>query len=118
MSGAYERIYTIVRQFPAGKVASYGQIARLAGTSARQVGYAMAALAPDTEVPWQRVINSKGAISPRRGNDGHRHQRIVLEEEGIAFSPHGKIDMDSHSWEGTLSDDLVSESLIYEKNIM
>ena len=62
----YQRIYELVRQVPPGFVVSYGQIAGLAGTTARTVGFAMAALPAGNDVPWQRVINRKGEISPRR----------------------------------------------------
>ena len=90
----YERIYAEVRRVPRGKVATYGQIARLAGRcSARQVGYALAALNDGTDVPWQRVINSRGEISIRRSSDGHDHQHWLLEEEGVEFSADGRIDL-------------------------
>ncbi len=60
-----QAVYAIVRQIPSGLVASYGQIARIAGggVSARMVGYALAALPQGNDVPWQRVINSQGKIS-------------------------------------------------------
>ena len=99
MSDLYERIYIVVRQIPSGEVATYGQIAKLVGTTARQVGYAMAALPQENDVPWQRVINSKGEISLRISNDGHNYQRILLEEEGIEFDIKGKVDLNRYGWE-------------------
>ncbi|HJR35518.1 MAG TPA: MGMT family protein, partial [Gemmatimonadales bacterium] len=64
----YQRIYAVVRRIPRGKVATYGQVARLARLPgrARQVGYAMHALPSGTTVPWQRVVNAQGKVSRRR----------------------------------------------------
>ena len=76
----------MVRRIPRGRVATYGQIATLAGLPghARQVGYALHALRSSTAVPWQRVVNAAGAISlqPMRGGIS---QRLLLEREGIRF---------------------------------
>ncbi len=67
----YSRIYAMVHQIPAGKVATYGQIAAMVGRcTARMVGYAMAALTFDTDVPWQRVINRQGKVSLRSNGNG------------------------------------------------
>lgn len=92
----------MVRQIPPGKVATYGQIASLVGNcSARMVGYAMSSLPTPDEVPWQRVINSQGKISPRGDlGGGAAHQRALLEEEGVRFSPEGKVDWKQVRWEG------------------
>lgn len=101
----YEDIYRWVRRVPEGKVATYGQIAGLVGScSARQVGYAMAALDGDTDVPWHRIINSQGRISLRSGSEGHRLQRILLEEEGIVFAADDSIHLGRYRWVGTTSD--------------
>ena len=64
-SDAYQRIYAVVRQIPRGKIASYGQVAELAGLEghARQVGYALYATPDEVDVPWQRVVNASGACS-------------------------------------------------------
>jgi methylated-DNA-protein-cysteine methyltransferase-like protein len=96
--GLYERIYEVVRAVPPGRVATYGQIARLAGRcGARQVGYALAALPEDSDVPWQRVINSEGRISLRRS--GHEDlQRWLLEDEGVEFSLQGVVDLARFGW--------------------
>jgi len=102
MSDLYERIYAVVRQIPQGKVASYGQISKLTGTTARQVGYAMAALSQDSKIPWQRLVNSKGEISRRSRGEGHEYQRLLLEAEGVALNSSGKIDLDRYAWEKTL----------------
>ena len=98
-TSTYEAIYRWVRQVPEGKVATYGQIAGLVGScSARQVGYAMAALSGDSDVPWHRIINSQGRISLRRGSDGHQLQRILLEAEGIVFVADDSIDLAQYRW--------------------
>ncbi len=97
----HERIYELVRQIPAGKVATYGQIARLAGgCSARIVGYAMAGVPDGSNVPWQRVINSKGRVSPRGEGPGSLIQEQILREEGVQFDPTGKIDLAKFCWLG------------------
>lgn len=100
-SRTYERIYHLVRQIPAGRVASYGQIAAyLDRVTPRMVGYAMAAVPFGSDVPWQRVINSQGKISPRGGGDGALIQRQLLENEGIRFDASGKTDLRCYGWAG------------------
>lgn len=98
MSGTYERIYAVVRRIPAGHVATYGQVARLAGivNGARQVGYALHALPEHTAVPWHRVVNVRGAISLRGSGDAT--QRILLEREGVRFGAGGRIALAAHAW--------------------
>lgn len=100
MSGPlYESIYALVRQVPPGRVITYGQVARLVGgCSARMVGYAMAALSEGMDVPWQRVINARGRISPHGFGYGSALQRQLLEEEGIIFRPDGSMDLDEYGW--------------------
>ena len=97
----YGRIYEIVRMIPRGRVATYGQIAAIEGSStARMVGYALAAL-PDSRraVPWQRVVNRAGAVSERSGG-GTSAQRRSLEAEGVLFDMAGCIDFDTAGWDG------------------
>ncbi len=101
-SGTYARIYAVVRRIPRGRVATYGQVARVAGLPghARQVGYAMAALKDGMRVPWHRVINAQGAVSPRRAGPGAGvRQRQLLEREGVTFSPRGRVSLDRYGWE-------------------
>jgi len=100
MSGPlYESIYRLVRQVPPGKVVTYGQVARVVGgCSARMVGFAMASLQEGMNVPWQRVINAKGRISPHGFGYGSALQKQLLEEEGIIFRPDGSIDFDVYGW--------------------
>ncbi len=97
----YERIYRVVRKIPRGKVATYGQVARIVDRcTARMVGYAMAALHGRTDVPWQRVINAKGEISTRSRGDGALRQRKLLEKEGIRFDPRGRVNLRKVRWAG------------------
>ena len=94
----FPRIYALVRRIPAGHVTSYGQLARLVGTTPRTVGFAMAALPPGADVPWQRVINSQGRVSPRTDGEGNILQRDLLEAEGIQFDDKGKVDLVRFGW--------------------
>ena len=93
MRSRWETFYRQIRKVPRGKVASYGQIAELAGLEghARQVGYALHALPADSGVPWHRVVNAKGEISPRSAGDSHELQRMLLEAEGVKFDAKGRI---------------------------
>jgi methylated-DNA-protein-cysteine methyltransferase-like protein len=98
--GPYARIYARVRRVPKGRVITYGEVARtVGGCTARQVGYAMAALPEGSDVPWHRVVNSRGEISTRsRDADGALVQRILLEREGVRFGPGGKLDLSRWGW--------------------
>ena len=98
----YERIYAIIECIPRGHVATYGQIAAIEGrATARMVGYALAALkGRDRPVPWQRVLNSAGQLSERKGGGGTSRQRRLLEEEGVLFDHRGRIDFDEAGWDG------------------
>jgi methylated-DNA-protein-cysteine methyltransferase related protein len=98
----YDRIYTTVRQIPWGKVATYGQIADLAGLygKARLVGYALFRVPIEDDIPWHRVINAQGEISyslQRQGGD--YLQKVLLEAEGIEFKSNGKIDLNKYRWQ-------------------
>ncbi len=100
MSGNYARIYAAVRRVPRGRVATYGQIARLAGLPrhARQVGYALYALPDGDDAPWQRVVNSPGEISARAHPYGVAQQRTLLEDEGVVFGRNGRIPLKRFQW--------------------
>jgi methylated-DNA-protein-cysteine methyltransferase-like protein len=99
MSDTYRRIYAIVRRIPRGKVATYGQVARLAGltNAARQVGYALHALNGATALPWHRVINSAGRIS-LPPESGGVEQRLRLLKEGVMVDMGGRIPLRRHQW--------------------
>lgn len=93
------RIYRVVHQIPAGRVSTYGDIAAIVGDcTARMVGYAMASA--NDAVPWHRVINAQGKISPRGDGGGEQIQRTRLEEEGIGFSSDGKVNLKLVRWLG------------------
>lgn len=101
-SRRYQQIYAVVRQIPVGKVATYGQVATLAGIPghARQVGYALYRVALDDDIPWQRVVNAQGRISyscRRQGSDDLQHH--LLATEGIAFNPSGQINLRQFGWQ-------------------
>lgn len=98
----YVRIYDLVRQIPPGKVATYGQIAGVVGgCTARMVGYAMAAVPEGSDVPWQRVINAKGKISPHGFGYGTWLQEQLLREEGVEFNSQRIIDFKRFGWLGS-----------------
>lgn len=92
----------MVARVPCGRVATYGQIAELVGlpgrSAARQVGYALAALKDGTKVPWHRVLNANGQVSPRGDPDRPEYQRILLEAEGIEIGLRGQIDLARYRW--------------------
>jgi methylated-DNA-protein-cysteine methyltransferase-like protein len=97
-SSAYQSIYAVIRRIPKGRVASYGQVAAVAGltNAARQVGYALHALPPGSTVPWHRVVNAQGAISLR---DHHAlTQRMLLAREGVRFDGRGRVDLTRCAW--------------------
>jgi methylated-DNA-protein-cysteine methyltransferase-like protein len=98
-SSSYERIFAVVKRIPRGRVATYGQIASLAGLpgNARRVGYALFSLASATALPWQRVVNAKGSISLDPTNGGLT-QRLLLEKEGVLFDARGRIPLTRYRW--------------------
>lgn len=100
-SDSYQRIYAVVRRIPHGRVATYGQVAALAGLprQPRLVGYAMHSLPNGTAVPWHRVINAQGRVSLRSGDGGGSvAQRVLLEAEGVEFDAAGRISLVRHGW--------------------
>jgi methylated-DNA-protein-cysteine methyltransferase-like protein len=96
----YARIWSVVRRIPRGRVATYGQIAELAGLPghARQVGYALHNLPPRSKLPWHRVLNARGEVSPRTSGDSHELQRLLLEAEGVVFDLAGRLDLAVYRW--------------------
>lgn len=87
----YQRIYVLVKQIPPGQVTSYGTLARMLGTTPRVIGFALAALPEQSDVPWQRVINSQGRVSARKDSDRATLQRALLEAEGVSFNLSGRV---------------------------
>ena len=101
---AYERFYRVVRRIPRGRVATYGQVAALAGAprGARLAGYALSALRNTrNDVPWQRVLGARGAGRAGvslRDPMGAAVQRDLLEREGVGFDARGRIDLARFGW--------------------
>ena len=101
MSGkTFSAIYALVRQIPAGTVASYGQLARMLGMprGARIVGYAMASCPSDSDVPCHRVVDAQGRTKPAFDTYAPDTQRFLLEAEGVRFLPDGRVDMTECCW--------------------
>lgn len=101
MPNFYDAVYDLVRDIPPGRVMTYGQIATILGAprAARAVGYALRALPEGTDVPWQRVINSKGGISARGDVERPTLQYDLLAEEGVAFRADDTCDLKACRWE-------------------
>jgi methylated-DNA-protein-cysteine methyltransferase-like protein len=93
------RIVEVLRRIPRGKVASYGQIAALAGSprGARQVVRVLHALSEKKGLPWHRVVNVAGRISLPPGG-GFELQRAMLRKDAVAVSADGRIDLARHGW--------------------
>ena len=102
----YQRLYDLICEIPAGRVATYGQLARLVGCAPRQVGYALRGLDPRQarQVPWHRVINAQGRISLREGG-GATLQARRLKREGVPVLPSGRIELRSYGWAGPFDPD-------------
>ena len=96
----YNDIQQVVCRIPRGRVATYGQIAELAGIpgQARRVGYALSALKGDTSVPWQRVVNAKGEISMHSHPGAEQLQMKLLRREGIVFDGDHRIPLARFQW--------------------
>jgi len=96
---AYQRIYALVDSIPPGRVASYGQVARESGLPrhARLVGRALANLPAGSDLPWHRVVNAAGRISPRPGAAVSR-QRRLLRAEGVRVGEGDRIDLRAFGW--------------------
>ena len=102
-SSFYQAVYQVTAQIPAGRVATYGQIAFLAGRprASRIVGGAMAR-APEG-LPGHRVIYGDGRLSPPDVVGGPGIQRMLLEAEGVPFLPDGRVDLSRCRWDGATS---------------
>ncbi len=104
LTSTYNRIYATIRRVPRGRVASYGQIARLAGfpRHARLVGYALHKLPVGSRVPWHRIVNAQGELSlVRAGRASGLEQRIRLEREGVLVNAAFRVSMARFGWKPT-----------------
>jgi methylated-DNA-protein-cysteine methyltransferase-like protein len=97
-STSHHRILAVVRRIPRGRVATYGQVAALAGfpRQPRFGGYALRHA--DEEIPWHRVVNARGELSPRAESESVRVQRARLVAEGVRFDDRGRIDLKRYGW--------------------
>ncbi|MBN1624064.1 MAG: MGMT family protein [Clostridia bacterium] len=95
-----ERIYKLALLVPKGNVASYGQLAAMAGKpqNSRAVGRAMKNAPSGHDIPCHRVVNQNGEIAPSHVFESKKHQRAMLEAEGVVFKSNGKIDMKKSQW--------------------
>lgn len=100
MAQTFERIYTVVMQIPIGKVATYGQVARLAGNRhwSQVVGYALHNNPDPNVIPCHRVVNRFGETSAAFAFGGGYMQRMLLEAEGIVFKEDGAVDLSVYQW--------------------
>jgi methylated-DNA-protein-cysteine methyltransferase-like protein len=96
----YQRIYEVVRRIPRGRVATYGQVASLAGLAghARQVGYALHALPDGSTVHWHRVVNARGGISLRSMPGAELVQQQLLAREGVRLDAKGRVRLSRVCW--------------------
>lgn len=105
----YQKVYSLVKKIPKGKVSTYGQIGQMLGLNPRVVGWALNRLAGkgemgkrgwgDKKIPWQRVINSKGGISTNKLiNIPLGFQKVLLKNEGVKFDENEKIDLKKYIW--------------------
>lgn len=98
---AFERaVHEVVATIPEGKVATYGQVAELAGMpgAGQEVGHIMSRVKAEQNLPCHRVVNKTGVLSPEFAFGGKERQRAMLEEEGVLFTGDGHIDMVRHLW--------------------
>lgn len=102
MPNSYERIYAVVRQIPYGRVATYGQIAALAGNPrwSRVVGYALHVNPDPAHIPCFRVVNRFGEVSSAFAFGGENEQIALLQREGVRFLPDGRVDLAHFCWDG------------------
>lgn len=111
-----ERIWATICDIPNGSVASYGQVAQIAGIprGARQVGYALRHLPRGHRVPWHRVIRASGRIAFAVGSDAFNEQRKRLMEEGVAILK-GRVDMKKYGWQPDLDEILWKPSVTWDE---
>lgn len=101
LQGFFEKVYDTVEKIPAGKVATYGQIASLLEQphNARVVGWAMQKAPAGRNLPSHRVVNKKGVLAPSYAFGGREKQKELLEIEGVTFDEKGRVNVRKHIWE-------------------
>ncbi len=102
----FEKIYAVVRKIPKGKVATYGQVAIMAGNPhwSQVVGYALHSNPEPMIIPCHRVVNRFGKLAPSFAFGGEGVQRQLLENEGIVFENDGTVDLKKYCWDGSEND--------------
>lgn len=105
----FEKIYAQVRRIPRGRVATYGQIALLAGNArwSQVVGYALHVNPDPGHIPCHRVVNRFGALSPAFAFGGENQQAVLLRGEGVEVSENGTVDLSRYLWDGGQTPDLL-----------
>lgn len=95
-----QAFYAVIAQIPYGKVTTYGRVATVSGYPgrARQVGFALAGMPDELDLPWHRVINAQGKVSPRVHTKFHEFQQVLLEQEGVVFKD-TQIDLERFGWQ-------------------
>ena len=96
---ALDWLWLLTESVPAGRVTTYGQLGRLCGLTARQVGRALAGVPPERRIPWHRVINAAGRISLPADQGGARQQQRLLDE-GVVFSRSDAVSLKNYGWPG------------------
>lgn len=111
----YQRFYEVVRRIPPGRVATYGQVATVAGLPrhARHVGFALRNLPDGSTVPWHRVLGANGRVSLRAYPGPDELQRRLLEDEGVEFSARGRVDLERFRWD---EDEIARPARISRRN--
>ncbi len=99
-TGFFDKVWAVVTHVPHGTVVTYGQIAAMLGNprAARTVGWALHSTPDSLDIPWHRVINSKGRISTDCGEHSPDLQRRLLEHEGVEFDARDAIDLERYQW--------------------
>jgi methylated-DNA-protein-cysteine methyltransferase-like protein len=97
-----QQLIDIIKRIPKGKVASYGQVAAIAGNprAARRVAWLLSSSSHKRGLPWQRVINARGEIAFPRDSAAFKRQKALLRAEGVTFLAPAKVDMARHQWTG------------------
>ena len=112
----FKHVWEVVRHIPLGRVATYGQIASIISSprAARTVGWALHAVPENSDIPWHRVINSKGRISIDCFEHDPNLQRLLLEQEGVIFDQRGYVDLPVFQWRPTAEELIEMDRLLQD----
>lgn len=100
MSDFFNAVYEFVKRVPAGRVVTYGDVARAIGSprASRQVGWALHCNPQQGVIPCHRIVFADGSLAPGFAFGGREVQKAMLENEGVAFSEEYKVDLNKHRW--------------------